>query len=60
MGNWKGVRLRPSKPLQLYDLSKDMHEENDVAQNYPDVVRKIETIMIEGRTESQLFPLVKG
>ena len=59
MGNWKGVRLRPSKPIQLYDLSKDIREENDVAQNYPDVVRQIEAIMIEGRTESKLFPLVK-
>ncbi len=59
MGNWKAVRLRPSKPIQLYDLSNDLHEENDVAKDFPNIVREIEKIMIEGRTESALFPLMR-
>ena len=30
---------------QLFDLSKDIQEQNDVAAEHPDIVRKLEDIM---------------
>ena len=32
---------------QLYDLTKDIGEENDIAKQYPEEVKKIETIRKE-------------
>ena len=58
-GNWKGVRLFVGCPekttFELYDLSKDIHEDNDVSEQYPEMVKKIETLMQGARTESELF-----
>ena len=58
-GNWKGVRLfvgcLEKTTFELYDLSKDIHEDNNVAEQYPEMVKKIETLMQGARTESELF-----
>lgn len=45
MGNWKGIKLGVGSPLQLFDLSKDLRESNDIAEHHPDVVAQIERIM---------------
>ncbi|MEL6925202.1 MAG: arylsulfatase, partial [Bacteroidota bacterium] len=48
MGNWKGIRknvLEGNTTIELYDLSTDLQEQNDVAAAHPEVVRQIETIM---------------
>ncbi|MEX2213285.1 MAG: arylsulfatase [Phycisphaeraceae bacterium] len=45
MGNWKGYRTALKGPLELYDLSKDAAEANDVAKQHADVVKRIEAIM---------------
>lgn len=50
IGNWKGVRLNIMKgtlKTQLYDLSKDIQEQNDVAAQHPDIIKRIEEIMIK-------------
>ena len=44
MGNWKAVRPKPGAPLELYDLSKDIAEKNDVAARFPNIVKKMEAI----------------
>lgn len=58
-GKWKGVRLFVGYPektkFELYDLSKDIHEDNDVSEQNPEIAKKIETLMKEARTESELF-----
>lgn len=41
MGKWKGVRLGPNRPIELYDLSNDIGEEHDVAPDHPEIVRRI-------------------
>lgn len=57
--NWKGVRLNIGIPNQtvfeLYNLTDDIHEDRNVADQHPDVVKKIESIMINARTDSELF-----
>ena len=63
--NWKAVR-NPSprlldEPLELYDLDRDIGEENDVAADHPDVIAEIENFMKDARTDSYNWPIgVKG
>ncbi len=45
MGDWKAVRLDAGRPLQLYDLKRDLSEEQDVASANPSVVNRIEQII---------------
>lgn len=60
-GNWKLIKLnvlqKKNKPVktELYDLSKDIHEDHNVADEYPDVVKKLEKIMQKAREESDTF-----
>jgi len=55
-GKWKGVRYhvnaRSDSPLELYDLSKDLGETNDIAFQFPQVAAKLNTLLLQARTES--------
>jgi len=55
--NWKAVRLGLDKPLELYDLSKDVSEKNNVARQYPDIAARFEAYLKQARTESPHWPL---
>jgi arylsulfatase A-like enzyme len=58
MGNWKGVRLKNRQAsVQLYDLTKDIAGERDIASSHPDVVKRVAFIMDAARTESKEFPI---
>ena len=54
MGDWKAVRLKQGAPLELYDLSKDIGETNNVAAAQPDVVAKLEEYLKRCRTDPPL------
>jgi arylsulfatase A len=56
MGNWKGVRLKPRVPLELYDLNADPTEAHDIASSHADVVAKIEAYLKTARTPSDRWP----
>jgi arylsulfatase A-like enzyme len=60
MGNWKGIRLNVNKnsdgPIELYDLSKDIGETENIAAGNPEIVKKIESIMKREHTPSKDFP----
>ena len=60
MGRWKAIRQKPNQKIQLYDLDKDIGEQNDLAGVNPDIVAKMAEIMKTGRTESKVFPLPKS
>jgi len=60
MGPWKAYRSAADGEFELYDLDTDRSETSNVAEEYPDVVSRIEVIMSEARTESELFPLARG
>jgi len=60
MGDWKGVRLGPRQPVELYDLKTDVSETNNVAAAHPDVVKKITDIMHSARTDSKDFPVTEA
>jgi arylsulfatase A-like enzyme len=57
-GNWKGVRydvsVNPNSPLELYDLSKDPSEKNNVAAQNPEVVRELDQLIKGARTVSPI------
>jgi arylsulfatase A-like enzyme len=52
LGDWKGYRTGTKEPLELYDLSKDAAEKENVAAANPEVVQKIERIMAAAHTDS--------
>jgi len=58
-GNWKGVKLNvnkdPQAKIELYDLSKDPGETTDVSSAYPDVVNRINDIIKQAHTMSDIF-----
>jgi len=60
MGNWKAYRDATSGSLELYDLDADPGETLEVSGSNPRIARRISEIMAEARTESELFPLVRG
>jgi arylsulfatase A-like enzyme len=57
MGDWKGVRLSPNGPLELYNLKKDIGEKDNVAAANPEIVSKIEAYLKTARTESDDWPM---
>ena len=57
MEKWKGVRLSPDAPVELYDLSEDIGEEHNVAQQHPGLVKNIEQLFRDARTEHPDYPL---
>ncbi|MEX2113618.1 MAG: arylsulfatase [Pirellulales bacterium] len=52
MGNWKAVRPKAGEPIELYDLSRDIGEEHDVAAELPKLVANAEALFKSARTES--------
>jgi arylsulfatase len=59
MGEWKGVRqniFRDSLQIELYNLEEDISEKRNVSKEHPEIVKKIEEIMIDARVPSQEFP----
>lgn len=59
-GKWKAVRLSPSAPLELYDLSADIGENSNIAASHPDVIKRMEKYLQSARTESEIWKLIDG
>ena len=57
MGDWKAVRPQVGAPLELYNLSPDLGEKQNVAGQNPEVVAKIEAYLKGARTESEHWPI---
>lgn len=57
MDDWKGVRHGADAPLELYDLTADPGETQDLAASNRRIVRKIESYLESARSDSTEWPL---
>jgi arylsulfatase A-like enzyme len=55
-GKWKAVRFF-NKPLELYNLKEDLGEEQNLAEDYPELIRSFDQLLNDARTENENFPL---
>lgn len=59
IGNWKGVRLNmdnnSNAPIELYNLSSDLGEQNNIADKNLNIVEKMDSIMSKEHTYSKEF-----
>jgi len=60
--NWKVVRVNVSAEtpsnMELYDLTTDPEEKNNVATQYPDIVKRMESIMKRAHVANSDWPLL--
>jgi len=60
-GDWKLVRFlgkgNSAPKSELYNLSEDLGEENNVADQHPQIVAKMVDLMQQAHIDSELFPL---
>ncbi|MDG1151723.1 MAG: arylsulfatase [Akkermansiaceae bacterium] len=54
-GDWKGYRRGLKDPVELYDLSKDPSEKNNIADKHPDVARNLAGILVKQHAPSPHF-----
>ncbi|MEX1137256.1 MAG: arylsulfatase [Balneolales bacterium] len=58
MGKWKGIRKNiiseANLDIELYDLNADMREQNNVADQYPEILNEVKYIMNNERTVPEL------
>jgi len=60
VGDFKAIRTKMGRgqlAIELYNLAKDPGEQENVADQHPDVVEKLKTLMQQQHTRSELFPL---
>jgi arylsulfatase len=53
LGKWKGIRFNMQKgnlKMKLFDLENDIREQHDVADEHPEIVKKMEDIMKKEHT----------
>lgn len=59
--DWKAVRLgvRENRDalIELYNLSEDVAEENNIAEQYPDIIEEMDSIFKAAHIPSETFPL---
>ena len=53
MGDWKLVVKNGN--CNLFDLATDLHEDNDLAAQYPEIVNKMKEIIRQEHVDSPLF-----
>ena len=57
IGDWKGIRkniFKGNMDIELYNLKEDLQEQNNVADQYPEIVTKIEEIMKQEHTVPEI------
>ncbi len=57
MGDWKAIRkniFEGNMEIELYDLKADIQEQNNLAPEYPDLVKKMEELMLRLHTPAAI------
>jgi arylsulfatase A-like enzyme len=59
MNQWKAVRMNmsknPNSPIELYNVHQDIGEQENVAVQYPEVLKEISRIMNKEHISSRIF-----
>lgn len=55
MGHWKAVRPAEDEPMELYDLETDIGETQNIADQHPEVVEKIEQYLKTARVPAREY-----
>jgi arylsulfatase A-like enzyme len=55
--HWKAVRINTDAPIEIYDLSADLGEQNDIAKSKPQIVEKAKQLFKSARTDSEHFKI---
>lgn len=53
MSDWKAIRPRPGKPFELYDLSTDIEERVNVADQHPEILDRMKNFASQAHTPPQ-------
>ena len=56
-GEWKAVKNGPKAKVELYDLSKDSAEKNDLAATHPEEIKRAIELMNNVRTDDPAWPM---
>ncbi len=59
MDDYKAIRLGRDGDIQLYDLSRDVGEEHDIAAEHPDITQRMARIMDTAVTPNDRYPIGK-
>jgi arylsulfatase A-like enzyme len=59
MENWKAIRFGTKEVLELYDLSKDPSETNNIAEQHPEIIKEIKGFLQTARSPSPYFPAIE-
>ena len=58
INDWKAIRPNKNLPFELYDLSKDIEEVHDVAEQFPDIIKKVTIYAKKAHTPVRLGKVV--
>ena len=54
-GNWKLIVRNGNS--ELYDLATDVHEDNNIARQYPEKLAELKAIVRQAHVDSSMFPI---
>ncbi len=57
MNDWKAIRLAQDQPWELYDLTKDIAESHNCADQFPDIIARVQDYVKTARTDSPYWPV---
>lgn len=57
LNNWKAVRNGVDQPIELYDLSMDIGETNNLSEQHPDLIAHVDSLFKSARTANKHFPV---
>jgi arylsulfatase A-like enzyme len=57
-GHWKAVRLKTlTAPIQLYDLTNDLGEQHDIAQENPAIIARVTAVLATAHVDNEYWKL---